>query len=283
MSISDWKLCACLFVGCVGGGSAMAQPVQYAVTFDATWSQLTHPSAYPAGAHFSALIGGVHNDQVSFWSPGGLASAGIEQMAEIGGTSLLRGEVQAAIEAGAASEVVQGSGIVSPGSTSISFHVSPEFPLVTLVTMIAPTPDWFVGIHGFDLREGLGWKEQLSVDLFGYDAGTEDGTGFSLSNPETVPRQAIDLLTSPLGGDQPALGTFTFTRIRARDYNGNGNVDAADYTVWRDTGIDGQQGYEDWRSHFGQTAASGAAVVPEPTAWLLITLGIAGSLLRICR
>jgi hypothetical protein len=134
-------------------------------------------------------------------------------MAEVGGTSALRSEVQAAIEAGGASAVIQGSGIGSPGSTSLTFDVTPEFPIVTLTSMVAPSPDWFVGVHGFDLRDGGGWKPQATVDLFAYDSGTEEGVGFSLSNPEAVPHQPITLLTSPLSASAPRLGTLTFTRI----------------------------------------------------------------------
>jgi hypothetical protein len=71
------------------------------------------------------------------------------------------------------------------------------------------------------------------------------------------------------------------------DYNGNGQVDAADYVVWRDTqsqtatsgqGADGnangtidQADYEFWRARFGN-AVSGvgnAAAVPEPATQLL--------------
>ena len=144
-------ICTCLLLACWCDGRASAATASYTVTFDATWSQATHSNAYPPGAHFSLLIGGVHNDQVSFWSPGGLASAGIEQMAEVGGTTALQAEIQAAINAGTGSTVIQGSGILSPGSTSVSFEVSDAFPLVTLVTMVAPSPDWFVGVHNFDL------------------------------------------------------------------------------------------------------------------------------------
>jgi hypothetical protein len=50
------------------------------------------------------------------------------------------------------------------------------------------------------------------------------------------------------------------------DFNGDGNVNAADYVVWRKT--DGSQaGYETWRTNFGrQQAGSGLslAAVPEP-------------------
>jgi hypothetical protein len=68
------------------------------------------------------------------------------------------------------------------------------------------------------------------------------------------------------------------------DFNQDGIVDAADYVVWRKTGINGQQGYDDWRSHFGLPAGSGAALpsaeplsaaVPEPATLLLLVAGAA--------
>ncbi len=60
------------------------------------------------------------------------------------------------------------------------------------------------------------------------------------------------------------------------DFNHNGIVDAADYVVWRKTAIDGQQGYDTWRAHFGQATGSGsgvaAASVPEPTSNILLAV-----------
>ena len=46
---------------------------------------------------------------------------------------------------------------------------------------------------------------------------------------------------------------------------------------WRKTGINNQQGYNDWRAHFGQSAGSGAgatatSTVPEPTTMVLLML-----------
>ena len=73
----------------------------------------------------------------------------------------------------------------------------------------------------------------------------------------------------------------------AGDYNKDGIVDAADYTVWRDSvgmsagtlpndpagGVIGQNQYDQWKNNFGATASSSAlnsASVPEPsTLWLL--------------
>ncbi len=93
------------------------------------------------------------------------------------------------------------------------------------------------------------------------------------------------------------LTATTIAMMLPGDYNHNGVVDAADYTLWRDslgqsvtagTGADGnndglitQADYDLWRSHFGQTAsgsgsalASGAAAVPEPNVAILIVAAL---------
>jgi len=68
------------------------------------------------------------------------------------------------------------------------------------------------------------------------------------------------------------------------DFNGDDVVDAADYVVWRKTGIDGDAGYETWRANFGATTEgggaqlSGAAAVPEPASAALLVVGSAGML-----
>ena len=62
------------------------------------------------------------------------------------------------------------------------------------------------------------------------------------------------------------------------DFNTDGIVDAKDYVVWRNTGVNGQQGYTDWRANFGKSApsfglpASGVLLnqVPEPASELTL-------------
>ena len=127
---------------------------QYRVTFDATWSAATHPVDHPGNAHWSPLIGGTHDVTVSFWSSGGMASPGIEQMAESGSTSPLYEEIMASIVVVAEQQVFRGNeALQSPGSVSLEFEISVDFPLVTLTSMVAPSPDWFVGVSGLSLLE----------------------------------------------------------------------------------------------------------------------------------
>ena len=186
---------------------------RYLVTFDAVWSAQTHPLDFPPGPHFSGLIGGTHNSAATFWEEGALASPGIEQMAETGGTTLLAQEVQAQINLGSADQVVAGGGIGrSPGSVSITVDMSPAYSEITLVSMVAPSPDWFVGVSGLDLRAGGQWADEVVVSLAPYDAGTDSGTTYTSPNSNTNPPDPIaEILGYPFQG--VPLGTFTFRRV----------------------------------------------------------------------
>lgn len=195
-----------------------AEPTaRYRVTFEATWSAATHPVDFPRSPHFSSLIGGTHSERVVFWEPAGLASPGIEAMAELGATSPLDAEIQAAIAAGTAAGLVQGPGIpLSPNSVSVELSAGRDHPLVTLVSMIAPSPDWFVGVHGLSLVEDGEWVEEKSVTLDPWDAGTDSGSTYRSPDENTVPRAPIRRIEGhPLASDGVVapLGTFTFVRL----------------------------------------------------------------------
>lgn len=194
-----------------------AESAMYEVTFHATWTEDTHPTEYPGSAHFSSLIGGTHHNGIHFWELGGIATSGIESMAESGATSLLRGEVNDAIAAGLAGEVISGSGVGRPpAETSTTFTVTQTHPLATIVSMIAPSPDWFVGVDGIDLFANGEWADEIVVDLYPYDAGTDSGTTYTSSNNDTNPQEPISQIFGyPLlnGNEVLPLGTFTFTRL----------------------------------------------------------------------
>jgi beta-glucanase (GH16 family) len=131
----------------------------------------------------------------------------------------------------------------------------------------------------------------------------------SMSNANFTTAKNI-ILNLAVGGDFdgdpngttrfPQIMDVDYVRVWQRqtgllgDYNHDGKVDGADYTVWRDSvgqsGIglaaDGsgngkvdQSDYEMWQSHFGTTAGSGSgasanAAVPEPATLFLLLAGI---------
>ncbi len=197
-----------LFVLPVAAGAQSG--TECSVRFAATWSAATHPEEFPPNPHFSGLIGGSHNDQVSFWEPGGFASLGTQRMAEQGAKGDLQDEVESAITSGTALAVLSGGGIgTSPGEVTMSFDLEVSHPYVTLVSMIAPSPDWFVGVTALALRDATGWLSP-TVSLVAWDAGTDSGESFTSGNQETMPQDIIHLITTgPLGGTPP-LGTFEF-------------------------------------------------------------------------
>ncbi len=192
-------------------GIAPAASLEYRVTFNATWSQATHPQDFPANPHFSSLVGAAHNANVTFWAEGELATTGIKDIAERGSSTVFRAEVDAAVAAGNASgRVLAGNINPSPGVATGTFIVDSDFPLVTFVSMIAPSPDWFVGVTGLRLHDNGTWFNNVVVDLAPYDAGTDSGTTFTSSNLATVPPEVISEITGfPFEGSPP-LGTLAF-------------------------------------------------------------------------
>jgi len=272
--------------------------VVYRLDIEATWSPTTHPGAFPGGAHFTRIVGGTHNDLVTFWEPGEMATPGLESVAEVGGTSLFSNEIQTAIANGTAASAIAAprlSGL--PNSTSSSFSISESHPLVTLASMVAPSPDWFVGVTGLTLRENDAWLGRVTIDLDAYDAGTEEGEIFSLSNPATTPQDVIRRITTGPLASLPPVGTITLTiqpNELAGDFNLDGVVNGDDALFWQaglrnfpdgsatvidgDANADGFVNGSDfllWQQNLGQSLSGTVAAVsvPETETFVLLILG----------
>ena len=191
-------------------------PVTYQITFRGTWTTAATPGGLPAGAHFSPLIGTAHNDRVVFWQAGGKASPGVEDVAELGQTRMFKSEIDASDHVGTVIETGLGSG--GTPEVSVDFETTKAHPLVTLLTMIAPSPDWFVGVSGLSLLDARGrWLSRLEVELFPYDAGTENGNGFSLSNPATEPQGTIASIRGMAPFTDEPMAKLIFVRQGAGD------------------------------------------------------------------
>ncbi len=205
-------LSCCWFALPLAAQSSGADSASYRLTFQGAWTRAVTPGGVPGGAHFSPLIGAVHNDRVTFWEPGGRASRQVERVAELG----IQRDLRALMERSPHVSTVFEKEPPRSGTASatIEFEVTAEYPLVTLLTMIAPSPDWFVGVHGLSLRDDAGqWPDRVDVDLFPYDAGTEEGTEFSLDNPATVPQGTITSIRGMGKFADGPMARLTFERL----------------------------------------------------------------------
>ena len=118
---------------------------------------------------------------------------------------MLNSEMEIQISKNKAFKKYEGSNsFISPTGTSsiANIEVNSTFPLVSFITMIAPSPDWFVGVHDFDLcnRTTGEWEDSRGRDLPLYDAGTDSGTDFTSDDKPTNPPENIELITNNTEG-----------------------------------------------------------------------------------
>ena len=187
----------------------------YTVTFEGQWTTEATPDGVPSGAHFSRLVGGVHNADVVFVEDAfRTASPGIESMAETGGTTTLKAEIAAAGDKHLSVLEGANNSILATASESLTgVTLTTDHPRVTLLTMVAPSPDWFVGVSGLSMLDNLGgWRESRTVELHPFDAGTEEGTGFSVTNDDTDPHERIGSLLGKGKFSAEPIATLTFQR-----------------------------------------------------------------------
>jgi hypothetical protein len=192
-----------------------AQDALYKIEFISNWSSGTHPTDYPSSsAHWSPLIGTTHKDASSFLQLGVLASPGVEQVAETGGTSTITNEINVIIATGNAYKIINGSGLSSGlGTITIdNVGVDVDFQYITLITMIAPSPDWVAQINNVKLTDASNnWLSSISVDVHATDTGTDSGTTYSSANANTNPAVNISSLENTLPFSDQIIGTFVFT------------------------------------------------------------------------
>jgi hypothetical protein len=191
----------------------------YTVHFESNWSQETHPhssGSLPNNAHWSPLVGVTHNDQVSFLELGDIATQGIENVAELGVNTVFFDEINFAVSNNNALESINGAGLnTSLGAIIINeINASTEYPYLTLISMIAPSPDWFISINNILLLDNQGnFIEEIILDVYPTDAGTDSGMDYLSANSDVTPHNIISSLIgiSPFSSEK--IGTITISLI----------------------------------------------------------------------
>jgi len=185
---------------------------RYSISFESHWSQGGHGNL-PNTAHWSRLVGATHDHTVEFVKAGTLASPGIKDIAEKGQNSVFFEEVQAAINAKQAYLKIDGPSLnTADGLIEISsVEVSKNYPLLSLVSMIAPSPDWIIAVDGVSLIDQGTWIDEVVVDLYPYDAGTDSGLNYTSANSNTDPAEPIKSLENVSPFSQQRIGTLRIT------------------------------------------------------------------------
>lgn len=150
----------------------------------------------PPSVHFTYFTGMVHNKETYFWKEGTLASPGVEYIAEDGNPIQMFREIDSITALKKATALFYIPPPASVGTSSGNIYCNSNFSYVSCESMIAPSPDWFVGLSSFNLYGNNKWIQDTTINLYVYDAGTEEGDVFGYGNPETNPRQPVIKLTA---------------------------------------------------------------------------------------
>ncbi|XP_060530657.1 spondin-1 [Cylas formicarius] len=182
---------------------------KYSMIFEGIWSKETHPKDFPFSlwlTHFSDVIGASHERNFSFWGEGQIASEGFRSLAEWGSVRLMETELRA--KAKYLRTIIKAAGLWHPNvnsNTTASIKVDRRHHLISLASMFGPTPDWVVGVNGLNLcLKNCSWIENIVVDLFPYDAGTDSGVTYMSPNAETSPRERMYRITTTYPEDPRA-------------------------------------------------------------------------------
>ncbi|XP_015593470.1 spondin-1 [Cephus cinctus] len=187
-SIRDDECCAC-------------DEAKYSLTLEGIWSNETHPRDFPISrwlTHFSDLIGASHEANFSFWGRDHVATDGFRQLAEWGSATGVEAELRE--QATHLKTLIKAAGLWYPNvnaNTTTSFKVDRKHPLVSVASMLGPSPDWVIGVSKLNVcQKDCSWMRSMIIDLYPWDAGTDNGISYMSPNSETKPREKMKPITT---------------------------------------------------------------------------------------
>jgi len=177
------------------------EEAKYEVMFQGLWSKETHPRDFPSSAwllHFSDVIGASHDISYRVWEAGGYASKGLTQVAKWGSPRTLESELKA--ESKHIRTIIKARGLWHPnvnGKTFAIFRTDSKNHLVSLVSMLGPSPDWIVGVSALEMcQANCTWLDRKDIYLYPWDAGVDSGISYESPDKPTDPSEPIKRITS---------------------------------------------------------------------------------------
>ncbi|TRY76744.1 hypothetical protein TCAL_08000 [Tigriopus californicus] len=202
----------------------------YTVTFTTYWDSTTFPKQYPEWrppAQWSKVVGFSHEEDFHLFQMGQESSEGLKEFAETGQTDNLdKIEDKAIFDGFNAPPIESGA-----GQSQAKIFVDGNHTLVSVISKIVPSPDWFVGLDSLNLCENGRFLDSVTIEADPMDAGTDNGFTFTSPNWPTVPQAVIFRITNtypthPAGSfhypeisSLPTIATFSFVKEKEYELN----------------------------------------------------------------
>ncbi|XP_075166031.1 M-spondin [Haematobia irritans] len=238
----------------------------YKVVLHTYWTRDLFPKHYPdwrPAAQWTKTIGRTHDAKYALYHMGQQATSGVKQFAETGKSDILDtplGEQQQQQQQQQQKQTTTNNNNSNQGTTrnfhntlnsqsnggersvfdefnlpaittgagrsEAKFFVDSNHSLVSLMTRIVPSPDWFIGVDSFQLCVGGSWIDTVTVEMDPLDAGTDNGFTFTAPNWPTSPQGVIYRITSrypahpagsffyPKSKRLPPMATFQFIKLK---------------------------------------------------------------------
>ncbi|MCO4793539.1 MAG: spondin domain-containing protein [Bacteriovoracaceae bacterium] len=179
---------------------AYAGEATYKLTFKGNFDSVSHPVRnFPSNPHFSPPVVASHNGHFSMFQLGDKATPGVKNVAETGSPTKLLSELSDLQSGGIVKEFNRSRGLDGTESVSLEITISKEFPLISFITMIAPSPDWIIGVSGYSLVQDGEFIVKRTLPLYALDAGTDKGMRFTSRDMSLRKAEDIHLLIDVSG------------------------------------------------------------------------------------
>jgi len=167
-----------------------------------------------------------HNKKYTMFSqsPNKEASVGVQNVAEFGGTGTLKNELNAAGKA--VNDITTASSSLFPTLNNPSKNIGQlemdiSHRMISSISMIAPSPDWFTGLSKYrPIKDGK-WLQSFTVDTYPWDAGTDSGVTYTARNSATNPKEPVYQILNGafVRQDGPVLpvGQWSCTKVEETD------------------------------------------------------------------
>lgn len=154
------------------------------------------PGFPTGGLIFSPIAGVSHSNRQSFLTVRGFASPPVEEIAETGNNArfLKRANRLMRMRRGVKSVAGAGGPTLPGKGSSITLEVNCKHSFITVLSMIAPSPDWIVQINNQNTYSSKKskFRSLITGNLIAYDAGVDSGREFTAPNDPS-----LDIPTEP--------------------------------------------------------------------------------------